>query len=173
MEQNSSNSISAESPLSILDNVDNELPAEANDGEQTALLARFPYSMVLKVAYSEPRDVLASERTCLAFIQFSTTLFFAALGIVLNFKINSSGEIDLRPGKFTLSSETVGCVLLVFSGLILVVSAINYMTAIKKFANNHVKVNSYTNTFTISTITAIVIGLFSINIALIIEGFIQ
>ncbi|EMG48562.1 hypothetical protein G210_0853 [Candida maltosa Xu316] len=53
----------------------------------------FPYSLIMKVETSEPRDVLQSERTCLTFVRFSTALFFTALGIILNFKLDTSGEL--------------------------------------------------------------------------------
>lgn len=146
---------------------------EADTGETTALLAQFPYSMVLKVAFSEPRDVLASERTCLAFIRFSTTLFFAALGIILNFKINSSGEVDTSPGKLHLSSQAIAYALLVFAALVLVVSGVNYMLAIDKYARNKVVVNGYSNGFTLVVVTGVVLALLGINMALIVEGFIS
>ena len=60
---------------------------------------RNSYSLVMKVETSEPRDVLQLERTCLTFVRFSTALFFTALGIILNFKLDTSGSPDDNSGN--------------------------------------------------------------------------
>ena len=66
---------------------------------QPKVQSKFPYSLVMKVETSEPRDVLQLERTCLTFVRFSTALFFTALGIILNFKLDTSGSPDDNSGN--------------------------------------------------------------------------
>lgn len=136
--------------------------------ETTGLLSNFPYSLLLPVAYSEPRDVLASERTCLSFVRFATALFFASVGIILNFRINSSEQP--MPTIHT-SSVIISYILLSLSSLILVISIVNYLKTVKRYASNYIKVDAYDGKATVTLVSAVVLCLLGVNIALLVESF--
>ncbi|KAK6459960.1 hypothetical protein DFJ63DRAFT_321235 [Scheffersomyces coipomensis] len=146
--------------------------------EQSALLDSFPYSLVMKVSSSEPRDVLQSERTCLTFIRFSTSLFFTALGIIVNFKFNSSGQPiddDNPRGRFNASlySTIVSYVLLLLSLATLVLSGINYFITVQRYANHKINTYSFNNFSTVIVMTCVIITLIAISISLIVEGYLE
>ncbi|KAK6866932.1 hypothetical protein K6H11_005421 [Candida tropicalis] len=147
------------------------------------VMPHFPYSLVLKVETSEPRDVLQSERTCLTFVRFSTALFFTALGIILNFRIDTSrhphdgnsNNDNHHKKKFfnhSLFSTAVSYILLALSLFILAVSGVNYFITIDRYAKHKIATNSFNN-LTIIGITGIIITLMAINITMIIEAYIE
>ncbi|KAG2736193.1 hypothetical protein G9P44_000283 [Scheffersomyces stipitis] len=152
--------------------------------ESSSLLGRFPYSLVMKVSTSEPRDVLQSERTTLTFIRFATSLFFTALGIILNFKLNSSGvdsddpgsgSPEHRHGHFNVStySTIVSYILLILALATLVISGINYFITIQRYANHKIQVYSFNNITTVICVTCIIITLMVISISLIVQGYLE
>lgn len=150
------------------------------------VLTHFPYSLVLKVETSEPRDALQLERTCLTFIRFATALFFTALGIILNFRIDTSGALNDGGGddnddddhkkkyfNHTAFNTSVSYILLVLSVFILIVSGINYFITIDRYAKHKIATYSFNNLTTIIGVTGIIITLMAINITMIIEAFIE
>ncbi|KAK6456078.1 uncharacterized protein RJT20DRAFT_127860 [Scheffersomyces xylosifermentans] len=151
----------------------------ASVSEHSSLMGRFPYSLVMKVSASEPRDVLQSERTCLTFIRFSTALFFTALGIILNFKLDTSGveETDPNPhhGGFDAStySMAVSYILLLLSLGTLILSGINYFITIKRYANHKIQTYAFNNFSTVVCITCVIITLMAISISLTIQGYLE
>lgn len=139
--------------------------------ERTGLLDGFPYSLVMKVSSLEPRDVLQTERTCLTFIRFSTTLFFTALGIVLNFRLESDGK-----GKKTAQStfsKVVAYALLTLSIATLLVSGVNYFLVVNRYAMHKISTTNATSFASMMCVTGVIITLVGINIGLIIEGYIE
>lgn len=147
-----------------------ELEYEA-PSEHTGLLKGFPYSLVMKVSSLEPRDVLQTERTCLTFIRFSTTLFFTSLGIVLNFRLETNGK-----GKKTAQttfSKVVAYALLFLSIATLLVSGVNYFLVVNRYAMHKISTTNATSFASVMCVTAVIITLVGINVGLIIEGYIK
>ncbi|KAK6204598.1 uncharacterized protein RJT21DRAFT_9727 [Scheffersomyces amazonensis] len=147
--------------------------------EQSALLGSFPYTLVMKVSASEPRDVLQSERTCLTFIRFSTSLFFTALGIIVNFKFDSSGEKTTPTSpphshfNASLYSTVVSYILLILALATLVLSAVNYFITVTRYANHKIDTYSFNNFATVICMTCVIITLMGASISLIVQGYIE
>lgn len=134
----------------------------------------FPYSLVLKITSSEPRDVLQSERTCLAFIRFACALFVTALGLIFNFKLDLSGKTPKTPtSKFLEStySTVVSFILIALALFTLLLSAVNYFVTVGRYANHKIKTYSFNNLTTVVCMTSIVLTLTGISVSLIVEGY--
>ncbi|KAI5962503.1 uncharacterized protein KGF55_003579 [Candida pseudojiufengensis] len=147
-----------------------------DDAEDAHISKTFPYNLVMKVVSSEPRDVLQSERTCLTFIRFSTALFFTALGIILNFKFDTSGEPDHdkhRRFSHKKYSIAISYILLILSFLVLLVSGVNYFITINRYARHKIDTYNFNNFTTAICITGIILTLVAINITMIIEGYLE
>ena len=155
-------------------------PFSRVDSNNATVLDNFPYNLVMKVTTSEPRDVLQSERTCLTFIRFSTALFFTALGIILGFKLDTSGKTpNSTPDKgnpiFSHSkfSKAASFILLVLALFVLILSAVNYFITIHRYAKRKIETYNFNNLTTVICMTVIVLTLGVINIVMIIEGYIE
>ncbi|KAI5958875.1 hypothetical protein KGF57_002309 [Candida theae] len=155
-------------------------PSTIDDEENAHVSPHFPYPLVMKVVSSEPRDVLQSERTFLTFTRFATSLFFTALGIILNFKLDTSGDDksksqDERKSGFnhTKFSVAVSYLLLVLSLFVLVVSGSSYYITINRYAQHKIATYNFNNLPTAACITGVIITLIAINVTLIVEGFLE
>ncbi|RCK59544.1 hypothetical protein Cantr_07609 [Candida viswanathii] len=146
------------------------------------VMTHFPYSLVLKVETSEPRDVLQLERTCLTFVRFSTALFFTALAIILNFKIDTSGESDNDTGddrdrkkyfNHNAFNTSASYILLVLSLFVLGISGVNYFITIDRYAKHKIATYSFNNLTTIIGVTGVILTLMAINITMIVEAYIE
>lgn len=141
------------------------------------LLGKLPYSLIMKVSASEPRDVLQLERTLLSFIRFATSLFFTALGIVINFKLDSSGKSGNNKKRPPFNSSTYSTVAsFVLFGLslcVLIISGVNYFITIKRYAKHKIETYNFNNIATVICMTCIIITLIAISISLIIEGYLD
>ncbi|CAD1808359.1 hypothetical protein K4G60_g1003 [Candida parapsilosis] len=153
-----------------------------DDEENARVSPHFPYPLVMKVVSSEPRDVLQSERTFLTFTRFATALFFTALGIILNFKFDTSGddaakspdEEDQKHNfNHTKFSVAVSYILLVLSLFVLVVSGSSYCITINRYAQHKIATYNFNNLPTAACITGVIITLIVINVTLIVEGFLE
>ena len=142
--------------------------------ERRPLLLRFPYSLVMKVSLSEPRDVLQTERTTLTFVRFATTLFFTAMGMILNFRINSSGNPSLgyRHPFSEWSSTIILFVLIVLALFTLILLGVNYMFSIRRYADHKIHTHGFSNKLTAVCVTAVVLALAAICVLFIIEGYV-
>lgn len=134
---------------------------------------RFPYPLLMKISSSEPRDLLQLEQTYLIFLRFGTTLFITSLGIVLNFKFDSSKsgrkfkKDFLKASKF---SKAIAYILIALSIFVLVLSTLNYFNAVKRYANRKIHTRVH-NTVTVVSMTAIMLILMGISILLIVEAY--
>lgn len=148
---------------------------EISLSERLTLLGRLPYSLIMKVSASEPRDVLQLERTFLSFIRFATSLFFTALGIVVNFKLDSSGKSEQNEPPFQSSqySTVISFILFVLSFCVLVISGVNYFITIKRYAKHKIETYNFNNLATVICMTSIIITLIAISVSLIIEGYLE
>ncbi|CAG91085.2 DEHA2G23760p [Debaryomyces hansenii CBS767] len=144
---------------------------------RSTLLGKLPYSLIMKVSASEPRDVLQSERTLLSFIRFATSLFFTALGIVINFKLDSSGKSGNNKKRPPFNSSTYSTVAsFVLFGLslcVLIISGVNYFITIQRYAKHKIETYNFNNIATVICMTCIIITLIAISISLIIEGYLD
>lgn len=155
--------------------------ATIDDEENAHVLPHFPYPLIMKVVSSEPRDVLQSERTFLTFTRFATALFFTALGIILNFKFDTSGDATKSPDEedqkhrfnHTKFSVSVSYILLVLSLFVLVVSGSSYYITINRYAQHKIATYNFNNLPTAACITGVIITLIVINATLIVEGFLE
>ncbi|CAK7914014.1 hypothetical protein CAAN1_18S01838 [[Candida] anglica] len=141
--------------------------------ELTSLLSHLHPHIEMKVSSSEPRDALQSERTCLTFIRFATTLFFTALGITFNFRFQTSDVKDSKENKRTKFSTVVSMILIALSLSVLLVSAINYFKTINRYAAHKIQNYGFNNLTSVVCVTAVIITLMGINISLIIEGYLE
>ncbi|KAI5968226.1 hypothetical protein CANMA_002442 [Candida margitis] len=156
--------------------------ATIDDEENAHVSSHFPYSLIMKVVSSEPRDVLQSERTFLTFTRFATALFFTALGIILNFKFDTSGDSTKNsPSEagpkhrfnHTKYSVAVSYILLVLSLFVLVFSGLSYYVTINRYAQHKIATYNFNNLPTAACITGVIITLIVINVTLIVEGFLE
>ncbi|CCG23317.1 hypothetical protein CORT_0D04770 [Candida orthopsilosis Co 90-125] len=155
--------------------------ATIDDEENAHVSPHFPYPLIMKVVSSEPRDVLQSERTFLTFTRFATALFFTALGIILNFKFDTSGDATKSPDEedqkhrfnHTKFSVAVSYILLVLSLFVLVVSGSSYYITINRYAQHKIATYNFNNLPTAACITGVIITLIVINVTLIVEGFLE
>lgn len=137
--------------------------------ENLTLLHTFPYTLLMKVSTSEPRDLLQLERTCLTFVRLASSLFFTALGIMLNFKLDTSG--GSQKSSSTLFSVTVSFILLGLGFAALVISGIDYFITIDRYAKHKIDTYNFTNFSTVICMTCIIITLMGISISLIVEEY--
>ena len=133
----------------------------------------------MKVETSEPR-VLQLERTCLTFVRFSTALFFTALGIILNFKLDTSGSPDDNSGNnkknISITRHSIVPYLIYYLFLpcfVLCVTGVNYFVTINRYAKHKIATYSFNNLTTIIGMTSIIVTLMAINITMIVEGYIE
>ncbi|CUM62901.1 uncharacterized protein PRCAT00000460001 [Priceomyces carsonii] len=141
--------------------------------EEPHLDTTFPYSLTLKVQTSEPRDILQLERTCLSFIRFTTALFFTALGIILNFKIDSSNDGGGSHKLHHSYSAAISFLVLILAAVLLIVSLLNYLTSVDRYATGKIKTYRFNNLHTVIIMTGVVLAVTSICIILIIEEYIS
>ena len=131
------------------------------------LLRQFPYTLVIKIVSSEPRDVLNLEITCLLFIQFSTSLFMSALGVMLNFRLDTSG--NAQRGRDNSSNITAISFMLVgLSLVVMVVAGINYFVSVDRYARHKVRVQ-FSKFISVFSLTSTIVILIAINLYLIVD----
>ncbi|CAK9437296.1 uncharacterized protein LODBEIA_P16740 [Lodderomyces beijingensis] len=156
--------------------------SEEPETHHAQTVPHFPYNLVMKVTTSEPRDVLQSERTCLTFIRFSTALFFTALGIMLNFKLDTSGQEPAQPDpnrrkhpifNHSKYSKAASFMLLILALFVLVLSAVNYFITVNRYARHKIATYNFNNLTTMACMTGIVFTLGVINITMLIEGYVR
>lgn len=140
--------------------------------EPSSLTGGFPYNLILDVTSSEPRDVLQSERTCLTFIRFTTALFFAALGVVLNFQLSYKDEVVPRK-RHPQYTGPIAYLLMAMSLTQLVVSGVNYWITINRYAKHKIATYNFNNFVTVVCMTIIVFMLIVISILLLIERYMR
>ncbi|KAF3989449.1 hypothetical protein FT663_03340 [Candidozyma haemuli var. vulneris] len=135
----------------------------------------FGLPKVLDVTSSEPRDVLQSERTLLAFVRFSTSLYFAATGMIMGFHLRTSGKEHKHLPNFNnnLFNKITAAILIVLAFSTLIISGINYFRTVRRYSQHRIHTYGFNNITMILCVTAVVVTLIGINIALIIERFID
>lgn len=129
--------------------------------------------MILKIKTSEPRDALQSERTCLAFIRFSTTLFVTSFGILLNFKLDSSNSGNPLKDGFINSvySKVLSYLILVMSLGFLVSSGVSYYITINRYLRGKIHNFGFNNVVNTMLIIALVVVLMFVNVSLLVDGY--
>ncbi|SGZ55944.1 CIC11C00000005012 [Sungouiella intermedia] len=136
----------------------------------------FPFSHIIDITLSEPRDVLQSERTYLSFIRFSVSLYFTAIGMILGFRLLSSDgpTHGTHPGfNKTLFNHIIAYLLIFLSFATLLVCAINYFKTVRRYSQRRIHTYAASNTIIIACVTAIVVALIAINISMIVERYKQ
>ncbi|EGV63770.1 hypothetical protein CANTEDRAFT_104939 [Yamadazyma tenuis ATCC 10573] len=132
----------------------------------------FHKTMILKIKTSEPRDALQSERTCLSFIRFSTTLFITSFGILLNFKLDSSSSAPLRQDFLSsYYSKVLSYMLIALSGLFLVLSGITYFVTMKRYKLGKIENFGFNNVYHSVLVFVLILVLFVVNIALLVSSY--
>lgn len=125
---------------------------------------------VLRVTTSEPRDALQSERTCLSFIRFSTTLFVTSFGILINFKILSPND-EFKPIFNSTFSIVISFILLGSSIVLLVCSLINYLVTINNYKVHNIHNFGFNNNFNSVVMLCLIALLVALNICLLADGY--
>ena len=125
---------------------------------------------VLRVTTSEPRDALQSERTCLSFIRFSTTLFVTSFGILINFKILSPDD-EFKPVFNSKFSIIISFILLGSSIVLLVCSLINYLVTINNYKVHNIHNFGFNNTFNSVVMLSLIALWVSLNICLLADVY--
>ncbi|CAH6719521.1 hypothetical protein CLIB1444_02S10462 [[Candida] jaroonii] len=130
--------------------------------------------MILKVKTSEPRDALQSERTCLSFVRFSTTLFITSFGILLNFKLDSNSSNNLK-NNFLNSEYTKALtyLLVCISILFLVGSCASYLVTIKRYKMGSIDNFGFNNIYNGILMGVFILVLIFINISLMVDSYRQ
>lgn len=131
-----------------------------------------PKLRVLEITLSEPRDVLQSERTLLSFVRFSTSLYFAATGMIMGFHLRSSGEKDhthLPNFNNGLFNKIIAAILIGLAFATLVLSGINYFRTVRRYSQKRIHTYGFNNLTMVICVTAVVLTLIGINIALIVD----
>ncbi|CAH2353874.1 hypothetical protein CLIB1423_13S00738 [[Candida] railenensis] len=151
-------------------------PHNTDEYEVASFLSNLNPQVIMKVSTSEPRDALQSERTCLTFIRFATTLFFTALGVALNFKFKTSSkngdEEDEGQEKSTYST-VISFILIFLSLAVLVVSGVSYFITINRYAAHKIQNYGFNNFHSVICFTSVVLTLMGISISLIVEGYLE
>ncbi|CCE82040.1 Piso0_002733 [Millerozyma farinosa CBS 7064] len=137
---------------------------------------RFIYDKVIadlpvEVTTSEPRDIAQAERTSMSFIKFGSTLFFSALAIALNFRLDTAADGDTNQGGLTLYSTVTSYILMALALAVMIISGLSYYTTIQQYANHKIRTNSFTSIIPVVCVTFIVLTLMAVDIALIVEGY--
>lgn len=134
----------------------------------------FPKRKSIPVSLSEPRDVLQSERTFLTFIRFALSLNFTAIGMILNFRIQTS-DTTTSPGNFNdrMFNRAVSFVLVSLSLSTIFISGWNYFRTVRKYSQNRIHTRATSNSLMVICISAAVLTLICVNISLIVESFMQ
>ncbi|PVH16014.1 uncharacterized protein CXQ87_003877 [Candidozyma duobushaemuli] len=135
----------------------------------------FPASKVLEITSSEPRDVLQSERTLLSFVRFSTALYFAATGMVMGFHLRTSGKDHGSLPKFNngVFNKVMAGILILLAFATLIISGINYFRTVRRYSQERIHTYGFNNVTMIVCVTAVVLTLIGINVALIVERLVD
>lgn len=128
----------------------------------------------IPVSLSEPRDVLQSERTLLTFVRFALSLNFTAIGMILNFRIETSpSEPDQGHFDDKKFNHAVSFVLVSLALCTLFISGWNYFRTVKKYSQKRIHTRATSNTLMIGCVTAAVLTLIGINVSLIAESYMR
>lgn len=135
----------------------------------------FPALKVLEITLSEPRDVLQSERTLLSFVRFSTALYFAATGMVMGFHLRTSGKDHGLLPKFNngVFNKVMAGILILLAFATLIISGINYFRTVRRYSQKRIHTYGFNNATMIVCVTAVVLTLIGINVALIVERLVD
>ncbi|CCE82963.1 Piso0_002733 [Millerozyma farinosa CBS 7064] len=159
-------------PSNELDHL--EVPNPSSEGKRN--IFRFIYNKVIadlavEVTTSEPRDIAQAERTSMAFIKFGSTLFFSALAIALNFRLDTAADGDRGNRGLSLYSTVTSYILMALALAVMIISGGSYYTTIQQYANHKIRTNSFTSIIPVVCVTFIVLTLIAVDIALIVEGY--
>lgn len=137
---------------------------------------RFVYDKIIsdlpvEVTTSEPRDIAQAERTSMSFIKFGSTLFFSALAIALNFRLDTVADNDTNQVGLTLYSTVTSYILIALAFAVIIISGLSYYTTIQQYANHKIQTNSFTSVIPVVFVTFIVLTLMAVDIALIVEEY--
>lgn len=130
-----------------------------------------PFTLLMQITASEPRDVLQLERTALSFIKFSCTLFFGALAIMLDFRFESGDRGDKPQAGELVYSTVTSFALLALSLAILLVCAVNYMITVRRYASHKIETYNFNNKITVVCMSTVMTVLVGICIALVVQGY--
>lgn len=137
----------------------------------------FPRANILEISLSEPRDILQSERTLLTFVRFTTSLYFTAIGMILGFRLRSSGEPTLEPTtpnfNDSLFNRIVSFTLIALAFATLILSGVNYFRTVRRYSQKRIHTYGFNNATMVICVTAIVVTLIGINVSLIVERVMQ
>ncbi|OVF04337.1 hypothetical protein A9F13_28g00374 [Clavispora lusitaniae] len=177
-EDDESRSIPSDSSISSFEQVRSISPEPFDPVDEPAISQPrwFPRFHILPVSSSEPRDVLQSERTLLSFVRFATSLNFTAIGMILNFRLDtSSGDGDSGSGHFddTTFNSVVSFILVVLAFGTLIVSGWNYFRTVRKYSQKRIHTRSTNNMSMVVCVSAAVMTLIGINISLVVERLTQ
>lgn len=130
-----------------------------------------PKLKVLEITLSEPRDVLQSERTLLSFVRFSTSLYFAATGMIMGFHLRTSGKEHHHLPNFQsgVFNRVMAAILILLAFATLVISGVNYFRTVRRYSQKRIHTYGFNNVTMIVCVTAVVLTLIGINVALIVE----
>ncbi|ODV97583.1 hypothetical protein PACTADRAFT_47474 [Pachysolen tannophilus NRRL Y-2460] len=144
---------------------------DGSSDEREGLLSRFKNlegNVVVENRTSEPRDVLAIERTTLSWIRLSSTLLFGTVAIILNYRFeNSDGD-----GKgFTRSKGYIISVGSIFSALsicALLLGGYNYFETVNHCISQ--RINTVKSMPTFIFVAILVTSLLAVSISLIVDS---
>lgn len=123
---------------------------------------------VLQVQLLEPRDVLQSERTLLTFVRFATSLYFTAIGMALRFRLTSGLDKPEKKSN-TLFNKVMAVILLMLAFATLVASGANYLQTVRRYSLKRIHTYGFNNMVMVTLVTAVVLTLIGINVALIVQ----
>lgn len=145
--------------------------SESHYHEEQPKWSIFPKLKVLDITLSEPRDVLQSERTLLSFVRFSTSLYFAATGMIMGFHLRTSGKEhhhlpNFQSGTF---NRVMAGILILLAFATLIISGVNYFRTVRRYSQKRIHTYGFNNATMIVCVTAVVLTLIGINVALIVD----
>lgn len=147
-------------------------PPGLPEGTNARALSRFPFTLLLKITASEPRDVLQLERTALTFIRFACTLFFAALAIMLDFRFVTGQTSDTTlPVSGVAFATATSFILLALSLTLLIICGINYFVTVRQCAGHKIITSGVNHYGTILCMSSLVVVLVGICVSLVIQGY--
>lgn len=135
--------------------------------DQLLLLTMLP----VEVSSSEPRDVGQLERTYLLTVKLCGYLIFTAIGLLLDFKMETGDAGGSNPNSILLRySVLLTFIVLGVCLMSIMVNSVNYWLTVHRYANHSILTKNY-NIMSISSMSLVFIVFAGVNIVFLYYGF--
>lgn len=123
--------------------------------------------MLVHITSSEPRDVAQLERTYLSTVKLCGFLMLAAIAMMYDFRMSTSGSFTHSSHKI---NQPMTYVLLGASAACMVVYVLNYFFCVHRYIHKQIQTANY-NTATVGVTLAMMVVFVGINVVLLVEAY--